>query len=74
MAPTASKALAWDLIRLLTLDRSLQLQAFRTQDAFPALVQTYDDPFFEQPIAFLGGQKARLIWREASQQDRKSVV
>jgi len=65
-ATAAQKTLAWDLIRLLTLDRSLQLQAFRSQDAFPALVQTYDDPFFEQPIAFLGQQPARVMWREAA--------
>lgn len=65
-APTANKALAWELIRLLTLDRTLQLQAFRSQDAFPALVETYDDPFFEQPIEFLGGQPARVLWRESA--------
>jgi multiple sugar transport system substrate-binding protein len=60
------KTLAWDLIRHLTLDRERQLEAFRTQDAFPALLETYDDPFFEQPIAFLGGQPARALWRDAA--------
>lgn len=65
-AAAANKALAWELIRLLTLDRALQLQAFKAQDAFPALVETYDDPFFEQPIAFLGGQPARRLWRDAA--------
>lgn len=65
-APAEHKALAWALIRLLTLDRGLQLQAFRSQDAFPALVETYDDAFFEQPIPFLGGQPARLLWRDAA--------
>ena len=33
----------------MTLDRELQLAAFKSQDAFPALLETYDDPFFEQP-------------------------
>lgn len=65
-APAANKVLAWEFIKLLTLDRELQLQAFRSQDAFPALLSTYDDPFFEQPIAFLGGQAARVQWREAT--------
>ena len=65
-APAAHKGLAWELIQLLTLNRDLQLQAFKAQDAFPALVSTYDDPFFEQPIPFLGGQPARLLWREAT--------
>ena len=64
-APAANKALAWEFIQLLTLDRSLQLAAFRSQDAFPALLETFDDPFFDQPIAFLGGQAARVGWRES---------
>lgn len=62
----ANKALAWELIRLLTLDPAMQLAAFKQQNAFPALKETYTDPFFEQPIAFLGGQQARLLWRDAA--------
>lgn len=65
-APAANKLLAWQLIQLLTLDRDMQLAAFKSQDAFPALVSTYDDPFFEQPLPFLGGQPARTLWREAA--------
>ena len=64
-APAAHKQLAWELIQLMTLDRSMQLGAFKSQDAFPALLEAYDDPFFEQPIAFLGGQNARVGWRAA---------
>jgi len=44
----------------------VQLSAFKSQDAFPALLETYDDPFFELPIEFLGGQKARVGWRDAA--------
>ena len=65
-APAANKLLAWELIQLLTLDREMQLAAFKSQDAFPALVSTYDDPFFELPLPFLGGQPARVLWREAT--------
>jgi multiple sugar transport system substrate-binding protein len=65
-APAANKGLSWEFIKLMTLDRNVQLGAFKAQDAFPALVSTYDDPFFEEPIAFLGGQPARLLWREAT--------
>jgi len=42
------------------------LQAFKSYDAFPSLLQTHDDPFFEQPVAFLGGQPARQVWRTAA--------
>ena len=59
--------LAWEFIKLMTMDRALQLGGFKAQDAFPALLETFDDPFFEQPIAFLGGQPARAVWRNAAQ-------
>ena len=60
------KALAWELIQMMTLDRERQLAAFKTYDAFPALIATHDDAFFEQPVTFLGGQKARQLWRDAA--------
>ena len=66
-APAAHKALAWEFIQMMTLDRGLQLAAFKSQDAFPALMDAHDDPFFEQPIAFLSGQPARVGWRTAAQ-------
>ena len=51
---------------MMTLNRDLQLSAFKTQDAFPALLDAHSDSFLDQPIEFLGGQKARLLWREAA--------
>jgi len=65
-ATPENKALAWELIRLLTLDRELQFAAFKSQDAFPALLETLDDPFFDEALPFLGGQPARRLWREAA--------
>ena len=65
-SPVEHKALAWEFIQLMTLNREVQLGAFKAQDAFPALLETYDDPFFELPIDFLGGQKARVGWRLAA--------
>jgi multiple sugar transport system substrate-binding protein len=62
----AKKQLAWSLIQHLTLNRELQLKAFKSQDAFPALLAAHEDAFFEQPVEFLGGQKARLMWRDAA--------
>ncbi len=62
------KALAWEFIQLMTLDRERQLSAFKKYDAFPALIETHHDPFFDQPVAFLGGQAARRLWREAAYQ------
>jgi multiple sugar transport system substrate-binding protein len=64
--PPEHKVLAWEFIQLMTLNRAVQLSAFKSQDAFPALLEIYDDPFFDQPIEFLGGQKARVGWRDAA--------
>ncbi len=61
-----NKALAWEFIQMMTLSREMQLSAFKVRDAFPALLEAHTDPFYEQPLDFLGGQKARLLWREAA--------
>jgi multiple sugar transport system substrate-binding protein len=61
------KALAWDFIRTLCLDRTQQLEAFHRLDAFPALLEAQQDAYLAQPIAYLGGQAARLDWRASSQ-------
>jgi multiple sugar transport system substrate-binding protein len=58
------KAEAWDFIRFMTARKDVQLLSLRTIDAFPALLAAQDDPMMEEPIAFLGGQKARLLWRD----------
>lgn len=60
------KQLAWQLIQELTLDRQRQLDAFKSQDAFPALLAAQEGEFFDQPLPFLGGQKARQLWRDAA--------
>ncbi len=65
-AEAGNKPLAWELIKLMTLDRRMQLAGFRSEGAFPALLAAHQDPFFEEPIPFLGGQRARLQWREAA--------
>ena len=65
-APAANKPLSWELIKLLTLTKERQLEAFMKHDAFPALLAAHDHPFYEEPLEFLGGQKARVLWRDAA--------
>jgi multiple sugar transport system substrate-binding protein len=60
------KELAWALIQYLALDKDQQLLAFRGLDAFPALLQAQEDAFVEEPLPYFGGQRARLLWREAA--------
>lgn len=62
----AQKELAWDLIRHLTMDRAQQELAFERFNAFPALLQAQTGDYFDQPVAFFGGQKARVDWRDTA--------
>jgi multiple sugar transport system substrate-binding protein len=74
--PKASKnkQMAWEFVQFMTLRRETQITAFKSHGAFPALLETYNDPFFEQPIEFLGGQRARLLWREATAHISRAIV
>ena len=66
--PKASKNknLAWEFIQFMTMNAQTQIAAFKSQAAFPALLEAYRDDFFDLPIDYLGGQRARLLWREAA--------
>jgi len=68
------KSLAWELVEMMTLDTGRQLAALKTQDAFPALLSAQDDATFDQPSEFLGGQHARLLWREAARHITATAV
>ncbi|MDI4632851.1 extracellular solute-binding protein [Pelomonas sp. V22] len=64
----ANKQSAWEFIRLLTADKETQLNSLRLVDNFPALVAAQQDPLFDEPMPFLGGQKARQLWRDIAAQ------
>ena len=59
-----NKAAAWQFIEFMTLDKETQLDSLRVLDTFPALAEAHAAPMMEEPIAFLGGQKARALWRD----------
>jgi multiple sugar transport system substrate-binding protein len=58
--------MSWEFIKFLTTRQDTQLASFRSIDAFPALLAAQNDSFFAEPVAFLGNEKARLIWRDAA--------
>ena len=64
--PPERKARAWDFIRFMATNLAMQITAFKQVDAYPALLAAGRDPFMEEPIAYLGGQRARLLWRNAA--------
>lgn len=63
-----NKAAAWDFIRLMTADKAVQLDSLRVLDSFPALLAAQQDALMDEPIAFLGGQRARQLWRTTAAQ------
>jgi multiple sugar transport system substrate-binding protein len=63
-----NKAAAWDFIRLMTADKAVQLDSLRVLDSFPALLAAQQDALMDEPIEFLGGQRARQMWRETAAQ------
>jgi len=69
-----NKELAWDLIQHLALNNKQQQMAFEKFNAFPALIEAQNGEFFNQPVAFLGGQKARVEWKNTAAQIKPTMV
>lgn len=69
-----NKDIAWDLIQHLTLNSKQQQMAFEKFNAFPALIEAQSGDFFNQPVAFLGGQKARSEWKNTALQIKPTMV
>lgn len=57
---------AWDLIEYMISEEN-QMAGFKNIAAFPAHTGTYDDAAFEEPIEYLRGQKARLMFAEIAE-------
>ena len=62
-----NKAEAWELLKFLTMNKEQQIAAFEKLDAFPSLIEASTTPFMDEPIPFLGGQKARQLWKTAAE-------
>jgi multiple sugar transport system substrate-binding protein len=60
----AHKLEAWEFVRFMTADKQTQLASLRALDTFPALLAAQQDPVIDEPMPFLGGQKARELWRD----------
>ena len=60
----ANKAMAWEFVLFMTANKETQLNSLRVLDSFPALTEAHQDPIMDEPIAFLGGQPARRLWRD----------
>lgn len=57
---------AWDLIEYM-ISEEIQLAGFQNIAAFPAHTATYDNPMFNEPIDFLRGQRARVLFADIAE-------
>lgn len=60
------KAEAWEFIKFMATTKEIQLLAMKEVNAFPSLIAAQDDPFFEEALPYLGGQKARIEWKKSA--------
>ena len=58
---------AWKFIEFMATNKEIQLAGFKEINAFPVLNETHQDEFFNEKIAYLGGQQARQTWRTAAE-------
>jgi lactose/L-arabinose transport system substrate-binding protein len=56
------KDAAWAYVEYHLARAESQLQMYEKTDIFPALETTYQDPFFQQPSEYFGGQKVRELF------------
>lgn len=56
------KEAAWAYVRYAMCTPEGQLAMYRQFDLFPALLDTYTDPFFDEPDPFYGGQRVRRLF------------
>ncbi len=58
------KAASWAFIEYALCTRAGQIAQYRNFDLFPALLPTHEDPFFDEPDPFYGGQKVRRLFAQ----------
>ncbi len=57
---------AWAFVEFMLANRENQIKQFAYSDFLPSLETTYDDPIFNEPDEFLGGQPARIIYLDVA--------
>ncbi|MCP4640923.1 MAG: sugar ABC transporter substrate-binding protein [bacterium] len=57
-----NKEAAWSFVEYALCTKEGQIAQYRDFDLFPCLMTTFDDPFFDEPDPFYGGQKVRRLF------------
>ncbi|MBN2311199.1 MAG: extracellular solute-binding protein [Candidatus Hydrogenedentes bacterium] len=56
------KEAAWAFVEYALCTPEGQIAQYRNFDLFPCLMSTFDDPFFDEPDPFYGGQRVRRLF------------
>lgn len=59
---------AWTFVRAMAASNQGQNTTFQATGALPAFTAAWDDPLYDRPVAFFGGQPAYRLLTEAAQQ------
>lgn len=55
---------AWKYVEYVLCTKEAQIEQYRNFDLFPCLMTTFEDPFFDEPDPFYGGQKVRRLFAQ----------
>ena len=61
------KDAAWEFIKFVCATKEGQNALFLNSGIFPAYKPAWDDPFYDEPVEFFGGQKVNRLWTEIAQ-------
>lgn len=64
---STNKEAAWAFTEFMVGRTDNHVKIFEFSDYFPALESTYDDPIFQEPDEYFGGQPTRMTYAKAAQ-------
>lgn len=67
-ATSSNPDAAWAFAEFMLLRNENMIKLFEYSDYFPANQATYDDPLFEQPDDYFGGQATRQVYAQAAKE------
>jgi multiple sugar transport system substrate-binding protein len=64
---SAQKEAAWEFVRYMSATSAGQNETFKVSGAFPPYKPAWNDPIYQQPVEFFGGQSAYRIMAAAAE-------
>jgi len=65
---------AWRFIEYVCADPAAANAIMKTIDYFPSLISAWNDPLYDEPDPFFGGQKTRRVWANIAKSQGPFVV